>query len=324
MEVLDIILQYPMISGAIFICTTTWLYFYFICGVCKSKARMDGKTVIITGCNTGIGKAVAFDLARRGARVIMACRNMEKANLVRDRIIESTKNTSVVVRLLDVSLLSSVRKFAEEINRTERRLDVLIYNAGMTIDGRNVTKEGLQLVWATNHYGSFLLTHLLIDLLKKTGNSRVIVVSSSLHKLGWVDPKNPNPVEETSGWNLYVTTKFANVIFANELARRLEGTGVTVNSLHPGLIYTNIFNPCSSWFHILLTVFKPYTKNEEQGAQTTIYLAVSEDVQGVSGKYFSDCKEDSPARETLDVGLAKKFWEASIEVVQLKSSDPHI
>ncbi|KAG8328149.1 hypothetical protein J6590_000806 [Homalodisca vitripennis] len=324
MEILDTFLQYPLLSVVIFICTATWLYRYFACRVCKSKARMDGKTVIITGCNAGIGKATAFDLARRGARVIMACRNMEKATLVRDSIIESTKNTNVVVRLLDVSLLSSVRKFAEEINRTERRLDVLIHNAGMSEMGRNVTKEGLQLVWATNHYGPFLLTHLLIDLLRKTRNSRVVVVSSALHRRGWVDPRNPNPVEEIDGWTLYYTTKFANVIFANELARRLEGTEVTVNSLHPGLIYTNIFNPCSYWTHILLTLMRPYTMTEEQGAQTTIHLAVSDEVQGVSGKYFSNCKEVSPAKETLDVGLAKKFWEASVDVVQLKSTDPKI
>ncbi|KAG8262780.1 hypothetical protein J6590_047303 [Homalodisca vitripennis] len=123
---------------------------------------------------------------------------------------------------------------------------------------------------------------------------------------------------------LYKTTKFANVIFANELARRLEGTGVTVNSLHPGIIYTNIFNPAKFWIHLLMILYRPYTKSEEQGAQTTIYLAVSEEVQGVSGKYFVDCKEASPAKKTLDVGLAKKFWEASVDVVQLKSSDPQI
>ncbi|XP_054257489.1 retinol dehydrogenase 12-like [Macrosteles quadrilineatus] len=321
---LGFLLEHNLFTTVIVVMIGLWLYAYFTCGVCKSKARMDGKTVIITGANSGIGKQTALDLAKRGARVILACRNLEKANAAKDEISQATGSKNVIVKQLDVSLLSSVRRFAEEINKSEKRLDVLIHNAGAAVRGRNVTSEGLQTVWATNHYGPFLLTHLLIDLMKKTGKSRIIFVSSYLHNYGCLHLKTPNPTEETSNRILYQNTKFASVMFSNELARRLEGTGITANSLHPGVIFTSIWadNP---WYMLLfVTVFNLYFKSEEQGAQTTIYLAVSEEVEGVSGKYFYDCKEHLPAKKSRDVEYAKKFWEVCEEVVKLKPTDPHI
>ncbi|KAG8328158.1 retinol dehydrogenase 14 [Homalodisca vitripennis] len=301
------------------------LYNRLTLGICSSRSRMDNKTVIITGCNSGIGKETALDLARRGARVIMACRNMEQANKVREQIVETTKNNNVIVKKLDLSSLSSVRSFADDINRTERRLDVLIHNAGMANTfSKQRTADGLEITMATNQFGPFLLTHLLIDLLKRSAPSRIVVVASSLYRLASVNLNNPNPVNTLPAY-LYYSSKYANILFTRELARRLEGTGVTANCLHPGLIdsgiWRNVPAPLSWGLNLIV---KGFFKTPEQGAQTSIYLAVSEEVTGVNGKYFSDCKEASLSSGIQDMALAKKYWEICEELVQLKSSDPHI
>ncbi|XP_054289560.1 retinol dehydrogenase 14 [Macrosteles quadrilineatus] len=304
---------------------TVWIYNYATLGVCTNHVRMDNKTVIITGSNSGIGKETALELARRGAKIIMACRNLEQANKVRDSIVEATKNNNIVVKKLDLSSLASVRAFAEEVNRTERRLDVLIHNAGMANTfSKQKTADGLEVTMATNQFGPFLLTHLLIDLLKRSAPSRVVVVASSLYRLASVNINNPNPVNTLPAY-LYYSSKYANILFTRELARRLEGTGVTANCLHPGLIDSGIWRNVPvplSWG--LKLIIKGFFKTPEQGAQTSIYLATSPEVEGVNGKYFSDCKMASLSRGVEDMALAKKYWEICEELVQLKSSDPRI
>ncbi|XP_069676664.1 retinol dehydrogenase 11-like isoform X2 [Periplaneta americana] len=214
------------------------LYIKLTTGICKSQKKLYGKTVIITGANTGIGKATACELARRGARVILACRNLEKGRKVRDELIKDTGNSNIVVLHLDLTSLTSVRKFVSNVIRTEPRLDVLINNAGAVGLGNRQTADKLAVGMQVNHFGPFLLTCLLIKLLKKSSPSRIVMVSSSIHTIAQFDLDNLNAEKSFSEAEMYACSKLANILMANELARRLKGTGVTVSSLCPGLVAT--------------------------------------------------------------------------------------
>lgn len=312
-------------GGAFLFISAIKLYLYFSLGICKSKNKMNGKTVIITGCTSGIGKETARDLAKRGARVIMACRNVKNATELKDELVKETENENIVVRKLDLSSLQSVREFAKQINKEEKSLHVLIHNAGTAETFRKkVTEDGLEMTMATNHYGPFLLTHLLIDLLKKSAPSRIIVVASELYRISTLNMENLNPTTTLPGY-LYYVSKYANIVFTLELARRLEGSGVTANCLHPGMIDSGIWRNVPiplSWG--LGIVVKSFFKTPKQGAQTSIHLAVSDEVAKVSGKYFLDCHQSSLSSGVSDPAKGKKFWEASEDFVKLQSTDPKI
>ncbi|XP_026729055.1 retinol dehydrogenase 14 [Trichoplusia ni] len=301
------------------------LFAKYTCGRFRKNTRMDGKTVIVTGCTSGIGKETARELANRGARVIMACRNLEAAEKIKGEIIDATKNPKVLVKKLDLSSFASIREFAEDINKTETKLDVLVHNAGYANTfKKQKTVDDLEMTMGTNHYGPFLLTHLLIDLLKKSAPSRIVVVASSLYRLGSVNLENPNPVDSLPGY-LYYVSKEANILFTKELARRLEGTGVTVNCLHPGLIDTGIWRSVPaplSWGLTLIN--KCFFKTPQQGCQTSVMLAVDEKLETVTGRYYSDCSESSVSRSASDMGKARKLWEVSEKMVKLGEDDPRI
>ncbi|XP_015429635.1 PREDICTED: retinol dehydrogenase 14 isoform X1 [Dufourea novaeangliae] len=311
--------------GVLLLLLAVYFYAQYTLGICKSKTNMAGKTVIITGCTSGIGKETARDIAKRGARLIMACRNTDAANKLKEELIKESNNNNIIVRKLDLSLLSSVREFAEQINREENKLDVLIHNAGTAeVFRKKVTEDGLEMTMATNHYGPFLLTHLLIDLLRRSKPSRIVVVASSLYVFARVNLNNINPTTTLPGY-LYYVSKYANIMFTLELARRLEGSGVTANCLHPGLMSTGIWKnvpPPMSW--LVNFLLNNLCKTPEQGAQTTIHLATSEEVEGVSGKYFSDCRESSLCCGVADPSKGKKFWELSEGIVKLQPTDPKI
>lgn len=202
---------------------------------------------------------------------------------------------------------------------------MLIHNAGYAETFKKQrTVDDIEMTMETNHYGPFLLTHLLIDLLKKSAPSRIVVVASSLYRLASVNLENPNPVDTLPGY-LYYASKEANILFTRELARRLEGTGVTVNCLHPGLIDTGIWKSVPaplSWGLTLIN--KCFFKTPEQGCQTTVMLAVDEQLAKVSGKYFSDCRESSVSASASDMNRAKKLWEISERMVKLEDNDPKI
>lgn len=301
------------------------LFVLYSCGEYRKPTRMDGKTVVITGCTSGIGKETARNLANRGARVIMACRNMEAAEKIKEDIIDSTRNTKVIVKKLDLSSFASIRAFAEDLKNTEQKLDVLIHNAGYAETFKKQrTVDDLEMTMETNHYGPFLLTHLLIDLLKKSAPSRIVVVASSLYRLASVNLENPNPVDSLPAY-LYYVSKEANILFAQELARRLEGTGVTVNCLHPGLIDSGIWRSVPvplSWG--LAVIKKCFFKTPLQGCQTTVMLASDDKLENVTGKYYSDCRESSLSSSVSDMNRAKKFWEISEKLVKLEENDPRI
>lgn len=315
-----------VVTFAIFIVSALRLYCYITLGKCKSRAKMDGKTVLITGANGGIGRETAKDIAKRGARVILACRNLNAANEVKDEIEKETGNTNVVCKKLDLSSQKSIREFAADINKTEKKLDVLIHNAGMALAFRGQKSvDGIELTMATNHYGPFLLTHLLIDLLKKSAPSRIVIVASELYRLASVNLNNLNPINTKPAAYLYYVSKYANIYFARELAKRMEGTNVTVNFLHPGMIDTGIWRSVPFPLNYPMKLLtKGFFKTPVQGAQTTIYCAVSEELNGVSGKYFMDCKEHSLSAAASDMDKAKKLWEESAKIVKLTEQDPKI
>ncbi len=226
---------------------------FFVVGTaCKSKEKMNGKTVIITGANTGIGRETALDLARRGARVIIACRDENKALDALNYIKSGSANENVVFKQLDLASLSSVRRFASEVLREEERIDVLINNAGVMFTPHLLTEDGFEMQFGVNHLGHFLLTMLLLDRIKDTPNSRIVNVSSLAHMPGYLDFKDMM-WEKNYSWMLaYCRSKLANIMFTNELARQLEGTGVTVYSLHPGSIRTELVrHVLNGWKKIL-------------------------------------------------------------------------
>ncbi|XP_060558277.1 retinol dehydrogenase 12-like isoform X2 [Ruditapes philippinarum] len=293
---------------------------YMAGGVCRSKALMNGKTVLITGANTGIGKETAKDLASRGARVLLACRDITKAERAAEDIRKSTGNKDVVVYILDLCSLKSVRQCADDVIKKEARLDVLINNAGVMWTPYWKTKDGFEMQFGTNHLGHFLFTNLLLDLLKKSAPSRIINVSSLAHERGTINFDDLNSEKSYSPAKAYSQSKLANVLFTRELSKRLQGTGVTANSLHPGVIKTELgrYRDTTLWRRILFVpVILFVFKTPIQGAQTTIHCAVSKDLTDVSGKYFSDCVVKLEAPQAHDDEAAAKLWTVSEEMVGL-------
>ncbi|XP_053722798.1 retinol dehydrogenase 13 [Synchiropus splendidus] len=288
---------------------------------CRSKVRLEGKTVLITGANTGIGKETALDMARRGARVILACRDMTRARVAADEIRQRSGNGNVVVKQLDLASLQSVRDLARDMERSEERLDILINNAGIMMCPKWQTKDGFEMQFGVNHLGHFLLTHCLLDLLKKSAPSRIVIVSSLGHVKGQIHYDDINLDKDYNPEKSYRQSKLANVLFGRELARRLEGTNVTVYSLHPGVIRTelgrHLWTSLPVWKRVIAAGIMQLMKNPWEGAQTTIYCAVDESLANESGLYYSDCARKLPAPQGRDDDAAKRLWDLSASMVGL-------
>ncbi|CAB3363560.1 Hypothetical predicted protein [Cloeon dipterum] len=301
----------------------TKCYYQFTMGNFSSSATMQGKTVIVTGANTGIGKATALDLAKRGAKVILACRDLRRAALAKDEICKETGSENVEIMKIDLGSVQSVRNFAKEFLCKEEKLDVLVNNAAAVGMTHKISQDGMQHELQINHFGPFLLTLLLLDVLKKSAPSRVIFVSSVAHKFGSIDFENLNCEKSFPGSRVhYSNAKLANVLTSNELARRLQGTGVTVNSVHPGLVNTEIARRMPSLMHKVYKAFIGFAfKSPEEGAKTVCYLAVSDEVNGLTGKYFADCKIAEMSDLAKDKELAAKLWDKSVELLQLQPDD---
>ncbi|KAK2193241.1 hypothetical protein NP493_16g04020 [Ridgeia piscesae] len=296
---------------------------YFGGGECKSEARLDGKTIIVTGGNTGIGKVAARDFARRGAHVILACRDMAKAEQTAAQIRQSTGNGLVTVYAVDLASFASVRKFCKQVIEKEPRVDVLVNNAGVMWCPHQKSADGHEMHLAVNHLGPFLLTNLLLDLIKSSAPSRIVNVSSMVHSYGHMHLDDLNLEKDYTAKKAYSQSKLANVLFTRELDRRLKGTGVSVFALHPGVVRTELWRHTGSagfaWYKRML--FKPFIylcfKTPLQGAQTTIYCTVKEGLEKHSGKYFSDCRLKTPSAEAQDDDKAKKLWDISARLVHL-------
>ncbi|XP_049878488.1 dehydrogenase/reductase SDR family member 13-like [Pectinophora gossypiella] len=291
-------------------------------GICKCSRHLVGKVTIVTGANSGVGFETAKDFADRGAKVIIACRNEERGRKARDDIITATGNKDVHCYKLDLSSLASVRDFAEKIRKEEKRLDILVNNAGDLDLEMKTTEDGLLLGMQVNYFGPFLLTNLLLPLLKTSAPSRIVNVASAAHKLGTVDIERLNDAPENwmTKMKVYGNAKLCFVLMTGELAKQLNGSGVTVNSLCPGFVDTNIMNKVknSFWRSILKLKTRIDAKSCWEGAQTQIYLSVSPEVNEVSGEYFTDCKKRKLEHFAKDPVVAKKLWEVTEKLVNLK------
>ncbi|KAM7369705.1 hypothetical protein PAMP_011008 [Pampus punctatissimus] len=283
----------------------------------SSDERLDGKTVIITGANTGIGKDTAIDLAKRGAKIIIACRDMVKAEEAVKEIVQNSGNENVIYMKLDLADTKSIRDFAEAINKDEPQLNILINNAGVMVCPYGKTADGFELQIGVNHLGHFLLTHLLIDLIKKSAPARIITVSSMAHSWGSINLEDINSEKHYDKKRAYSQSKLANILFTRSLAKRLEGTGVTTYSLHPGVVQTDLWRHLNGPQQAVMKMIKPFTKSPVQGAQTSIYCAVEPTLEKESGGYYSDCAPANCSAAGRDDELAQKLWELSCQMLSV-------
>lgn len=291
-----------------------------------SAVQLDGKVVIVTGANGGIGKATAIGLARRGAKVYLACRDTGRAESARQEIIKASSAASEKVKLLQLDLASfkSIREFVETFKTVETRLDILINNAAVMSYDRTETEDGLELQIGVGHFGHFLLTHLLLSLLKKTASSRIVNVSSLGH-LGVELEKTDDWLKSEMGYTLigtYRKVKLSNVLYTKELARRLEGSGVTAYSLHPGVVDTTLAKDFYKRWTWLKRPFefagKYLMKTTEAGAQTSLYCALEPNIEQHSGKYFSDCKLAETVNPLInDDEACKWLWAQSEKLTKI-------
>ncbi len=270
---------------------------------------LQGRTYLVTGANSGIGKVAAQAYAARGGRVLMLCRSIEKATPVFDEIRAATGNTDVELIPLDLSNLASVRDCARGILARDLPIHGLIHNAGIA-GPRGVTAQGFEIGFGTNHLGHFLLTTLLLERLIASAPARVVTVSSEAHykPKRWEWEPLQKTTRSTTGFHEYGVSKLANVLFTRELARRTAGTGVTTYTLHPGVVATDV------WRRIprpLSSLAKLFMRSSEDGARTTIYCATSPAVAGHSGRYYQDEREKKPSRLSEDDALARELWERS-------------
>jgi NAD(P)-dependent dehydrogenase (short-subunit alcohol dehydrogenase family) len=282
-----------------------------------SNAPMDGRVSVITGANSGIGKATALALARLGATVVLACRNQERAEAARKEILSETNNPEVSVALVDLSDLKSVRTFAADFQKKFPKLHVLVNNAGIYTSKRIVTVDGFESTFATNHLGHFLLTELLLDELKAHAPSRIINVSSDAHLSGHVDFNDLQGERKYGGMKSYAQSKLANVLFTYELAKRLDGTGVTANCVHPGVVRTNFGRDGGGLMSVGVRIGSPFMLSPEAGARTVVWLASSPEVEQVTGKYFVKESERRSSKESYDIGVARHLWDVSSELALL-------
>lgn len=281
---------------------------------------MLGKTVIVTGANSGIGLVTTRELARQGATVVMACRSQERGSRALAEIKRAVPEADVHLMLCDLSAPPSVRQFADSFKQQYDRLDVLVNNAGLYNVTRQVTADGLESTFAINHLGHFLLTNLLLDRLQASTPSRIINVSSGAHAMGRLDLDDlQNARGRYRGFQVYGESKLCNVLFTYELARRLQGTGVTANCLHPGFVNTNFGRNNGFLSHIIGSAVSLFALNVEEGAQTSIYLATSPEVEGVSGKYFVKSRPQSSSRASYDEALQRGLWEKSAALAGLSA-----
>ncbi|KAJ1274817.1 hypothetical protein BS78_05G089500 [Paspalum vaginatum] len=291
-------------------------------------------TAIVTGATNGIGKETARVLALRGAQVIIPARTLESGLKVKESLAEQVPSAKLHVMEMDLSSLSSVRDFARSFDASHEHLNILVNNAGIMACPYQLSKDGVELQFATNHVGHFLLTNLLLDKMKSTAREtgvqgRIINVSSIAHKRSDGTCFELNKLNDKARYQpfiAYAHSKLANILHANELSRRFqeEGCNLTANSLHPGVIFTNIIRYVAA-NRALVSVVSPvanlFLKSVPQGAATTCYLALHPSLKDVSGKYFADCNEATPTAVARDSELAKRLWSFSEELVEINDAD---
>ena len=271
---------------------------------------MQGQVCVVTGATSGIGKAAAAALARQGAEVIVVGRDPGRAEATAAAI-QADGAPPPKVEIADLARLDQVRALAGRLNQTLDRIDVLINNAGLVLNERQVTPDGYEHVFAVNHLAPFLLTNLLQSKLTASVPARVVTVSSDAHTAARLDLDDPNLEHGWSSWRSYSNSKLANILFTRELARRLDGTGVTANCLHPGVVRTGFGRDARPLMRAGLTIARPFMLSPERGADTIVYLASSPDVAAKTGGYYVKREPREPSASARDDGLARVLWETS-------------
>lgn len=271
---------------------------------------MRGKTVVITGANSGIGYATAESLAVDGAEVVLLCRNAAKAQAAMDRIRSRAPSAQLHFHPLDLASFASVRAAAESVLEAHPRIDVLVNNAGLYMPRRALTEDGLETTVQVNHFAPFLLTSLLADRIRASAPARIVNVSSAAHRSGTVDLDDLQSERRYRGLEAYGVSKTMNILHVRSLARRLDPGAVTANALHPGVVASN-FGQASVAFRVMFFVLRPILKSSRQGAATTLHLVRSPEGGQKTGRYFADAKEARPLAQARDDALAEQVWEKS-------------
>jgi NAD(P)-dependent dehydrogenase (short-subunit alcohol dehydrogenase family) len=275
---------------------------------------MKGKNVLVTGGTNGIGLVTARELARMGAQVTIVSRNPEKCAVVAEALKTETGNPVEFIAA-DLSTLAGITQAAAGFKQRNTRLHALVNNAGGFFNKRFVTPDGFEMTFALNHLNYFMLTNLLLDVLKASAPARVVNVASGIHMGASLDFENLQGEKRYTGFRAYGQSKLANVLFTYELARRLEGSGVTVNALQPGYVDTGLSLNNGFFFRVFAKLSaRLFGRKPEEGARTSIYLASSLEVEGVTGKYFADCQPVESSPLSYDEELAKKLWQVSLEL----------
>jgi len=270
---------------------------------------MNDKTVIVTGANSGVGLATVVELARQGATVVMACRSPERGEQALREAIERSGSARIELMLCDLGSLDSIRAFASAFQARYPRLDVLINNAGVISLKRETTRDGFELQLGTNHLGHFLLTLLLLEPLRAAPQGRVVNVSSNAHRVGSIRWEDPHFTKGYSVWRVYAQSKLANILFTKGLAYRLRGSAITVNCIHPGAVATRLGVDRKTGFgKTVMRLLKPFFLTPEQGAETSVYLATSDAVAGVSGEYFHRRAPARVSRLAEDREQIDRLW----------------
>ncbi len=280
---------------------------------------MKTKTCMITGATSGIGKATALGLAKLGATLVLVSRKRERGESALREIVQESGNPNLSLLVADLGSQKAVRQLAKDFVGTHERLDVLINNAGVFLTKRSLTEDGLETTFAVNHLAPFLITNLLLDTIKTSAPSRIVTVSSAAHQGEVIDFDDLQGERHYSGFDAYGQSKLANILFTHELARRLQGTGVTANCLHPGVVRTNLGSHNGLIYRTGYRLVSLFFASPEKGSRTSVYLASSPEVEGVSGKYFVNKKERESSPESSDEAAAQRLWQISEGLTELSS-----
>jgi NAD(P)-dependent dehydrogenase (short-subunit alcohol dehydrogenase family) len=279
-----------------------------------SQKDNEQRVALITGASTGIGKEMAKQIARSGIIVVMVSRSRERLEAAQEELRREVPTAKTDVLVADLASQAEIRKLASEFSSRYRRLDILINNAGVMVPNRSLTVDGIEMTFAVNHLGYFLLTNLLLDTIRSSAPARIVNTSSAAHKSARLNFDDLQNEKRYSGFFVYCASKLANVLFTYELARRLEGTGVTANCFHPGAIATELFRDQNVLVRLGTALF---LKSPARGAETGVYLATSLEVEGVTGKYFVNKRPARSNKQSYDEAAAKRLWEVSAQLTGL-------